>query len=904
MVNILILGPTGIMYNSMAIDVDDGSLLDWVDAPVQLYDGHGETNVAQTDLAYVSFDYDDIWLYVRWDVFDNLSYSPQVLYDMGINLTGNLTGTDNDWDIYVSAETDRIGGIPVLVNISIRDRVDNHIWNASDDGNMIEDGSIYFDPTPGLPPDNLSVEARFPLAQLGIPTGVIFGQFRSHPSTSVESVVKDRVPDTGYIILTIDHNPPGLNNLNDTPDPQENGGNVNITVDITDDLEIVTVWVNITYPDNSWINLSMNNGTGNQWFFDIIYQDLGIYTYFVWANDTHNWNSTGPGTFTIQDTDGPFFNNLTDTPDPQENGGLVDIRLDVTDDIAVGTVWINITYPDSTWSNVSMNPGTGDEWYFTSNYTDLGVYTYTIWANDISDNWDSITETFTIQDTDGPFFDNLIDAPDPQENGGQVDISVDVRDDIALDTVWINISYPDGSWTNVSMNPGAGDQWYFASNFDDLGPHPYTIWASDTSDNWDSITGTFSIQDTDGPDFGDPLDTPDPQENGDFVDISVDIVDDIDIDGVWIEIIFPDDSSINQSMDKGSGDEWYISINFDDLGIYTYTIRANDTSNNWNASIPGTFTIVDTDGPTIDNLTHTPDPQENGDNVNITVDIIDDIGIDTVWVNITYPDGSWTNVTMDKGSGDEWYFNTSYPGLGSYTYTIWTNDTSNNWVSKTGTGAITIEDTDGPSFDNIKDTPDPQEKGKKVNISVDVTDDIGVDEVWINITFPDGTWINDTMKKGIDDQWFYNKKYSKTGEYTYTIWANDTSGNWNNTEPEDFSIDMPKALYMMLFFFYWPILLILFTVVLVRKYAFGNRFIRDIHMISSELTDFYATHPEYLLDDAKKAEDTIFISLKTGIPPEEYMNAILRSDSALQINETTQNDVYENLQIIKKFIKS
>ena len=74
-------------------------------------------------------------------------------------------------------------------------------------------------------------------------------------------------------------------------------------------------------------------------------------------------------------------------------------------------------------------------------------------------------------------------------------------------------------------------------------------------------------------------------------------------------------------------------------------------------------------------------------------------------------------------------------------------------------------------------------------------------------------------------------------------------------------------------------------------------------MISSELTDFYATHPEYILDDAKKMEDTFFVSLKTGIPAEEYMNAILRSDGALQLDDKTQINIYENLRLIKKFIR-
>lgn len=806
------LDPIEIGRISAAIDVSDGTLLDWVDAPVQLSDSPEKKPVAQTDLAFVSFDYDDTWLYVRWDVYDNLSYSPQVLYDMGINLTGNLMGNDDDWDIYVSAETERVGGIPVLVNISIRDREDNHIWNASDDGNMTEDGTLYFDPTPGLPADNLSVEARFPLAFLGITSNIVFGQFRSHPSTSVESTVKDRVPDTGYIILFVDNIPPELSNLSDTPDPQENGGYVNITVDVKDDIGVENVQVNITYPNGNWVNVSMTQGTGDKWYYNTTYDDLGTYFYTVWANDTNNWNSTGPGDFTIQDTDGPIFDNLNDAPDPQENGGFVNITVDVTDDVNVDTVWINITYPDGSCANTSMDIGIGDEWYYNTAYDDLGIHSYTIWANDTSNNWNSIgPETFTIQDTDVPELSNVDDTPDPQENGGFVNITVDIIDDVGVNEVWVNITYPNGSQRNVSMN-------------------------------------------------------------------------------------------------RGEGDEWYLNITYDDLGIYSYTAWANDTSGNRNYIGPGNFTIQDTDAPELTDLDDSPDPQENDGFVNITVDVVDDVGVNEVWIEIGYPNGTWINVSMNRGIGDEWYLNAPYTDLGDYAYTVWASDTSNN-LNHTGLGSFIIQDTDGPELGDPDATPDPQDEGGPVNITVEVTDDVGTDEVWINITFPDGTWINVSMSQGTDGQWYYNDTFDDIGNYTYTIWAVDTSGNGNGTEPETFSIEPseppekpPKLLYMTLLLVYWPLLLILFAIALVRRYEAGNRFKRDIDSIAPALPHNYAMHPDNLANNITAIQDIITFSLKTGIPVEEYILATLDAGSVPQLEGVLPNPVNEDLRVIKRII--
>lgn len=701
----IVFGPVEMSRISVAIDVTDDSLLDWGGAPVQLFDPI-EMNPSppdMTNLAFVAFDFDDTWLYVRWDLYDNLSYKAGVLYDMGINFS--LIDPPS-WDIYVSAEIDLLGGLPVLANISIRDVDDNQIWNASDDGNMTEDGSLYLGPTPGLPLGNLSVEARFPLAYLGIPPGLIFGQFRSHSSPSVNSAVKDQVPDFGYIILAIDNIPPEFSNLDDSPDPQENGGYVNITVDVTDDIEVETVWVNITYPDGSF-------------------------------------------------------------------------------------------------SNVTMLPSTGDEYYLVTPYDDLGIYTYTIWANDTSDNWNSTSPaTFTIQDTDGPYLDNLNDVPDPQENGDYVNITVDVTDDFGVDEVWVVITYPDSSWTNVSMVKGTGDEWYFVATYDDL-------------------------------------------------------------------------------------------------GIHSYQVLGKDINNNWASEGPGTFTIQDTDGPTLDNPTVEPDPQENGDPVNISVDVIDDIGVDTVWINITYPDGSWTNVSMKTGEGDEWYLETIFDEPGTYSYKIWTNDTSDNWEAS-GTETFTIVDTDGPVFDNLKDDPDPQKNNKNVNITVDVTDDVGVDEVWIHITYPDGKSINVSMSTGPGDQWYYDKPFSEFGDYTYTVWASDTSGNWNSTEPEEFEIEPPLLLVFILMLFFWPLLLIIFTIALARRYGFVNRFKRDVVPIKSALADHYAKHPENLPDEDAKIRNIILMSSMTGIPLEECILTSLTPDKDFHMDAAFLERVGQDIRVMKE----
>jgi len=94
-----------------------------------------------------------------------------------------------------------------------------------------------------------------------------------------------------------------------------------------------------------------------------------------------------------------------------------------------------------------------------------------------------------------------------------------------------------------------------------------------------------------------------------------------------------------------------------------------------------------------------------------------------------------------------------------------------------------------PEIANVSAEPDPQEVGGFVNITCDVTDNVGVNVVKVNITYPDSTYHNETMLGG---SYYYNATYDQVGTYEYFIWANDTSGNANTSAIYHFEL---KRLY-------------------------------------------------------------------------------------------------------------
>ena len=86
---------------------------------------------------------------------------------------------------------------------------------------------------------------------------------------------------------------------------------------------------------------------------------------------------------------------------------------------------------------------------------------------------------------------------------------------------------------------------------------------------------------------------------------------------------------------------------------------------------------------------------------------------------------------------------------------------------------------------NVAAYPNPQHVGYYVNISCEVFDNIGVNIVKVNISYPDGSMVNVTMSGG---SYYYNATYTMLGTYHYFIWAEDVSGNSNSSFLHQFEI--------------------------------------------------------------------------------------------------------------------
>jgi hypothetical protein len=231
------------------------------------------------------------------------------------------------------------------------------------------------------------------------------------------------------------------------------------------------------------------------------------------------------------------------------------------------------------------------------------------------------------------------------------------------------------------------------------------------------------------------------------------------------------------------------------VGDVVYTVQVNDSSGNYVRGDEQSKSVTDNDNPSLSDVTATPSQQTIGGYVNISATVTDNIALGDIYLNITYPDDSVYNFSiLANNSGTTYYSNRTYTTMGTYTYFIWVDDSSDNSVTS-DTGTFLIGEQTSPQIADITNTTsDPLDTDPSygwVNISCQVTDNIGVNAVHINLTSPDGGTSNVSMTAGGSNTYYYNSTtaFSTYGNYSYYIWANDTSNN--DVDSSSYSFSMP-----------------------------------------------------------------------------------------------------------------
>ncbi len=195
-----------------------------------------------------------------------------------------------------------------------------------------------------------------------------------------------------YCRYTPDNTPPMITDIFDTPDTIGFGFNVSIDANVSDNASGVNiVKINITYPNNTTTNFTMNN-TGNI-TYEYNFSDtwlVGQYNYTIWTVDYagnsnsssgHSFNVSAQATLTIATLKDSYganeYINLTDPPVPSNNYYLVgrgetwNEYYDANSSrnvLEIFTSPVNYRDEDSNWNTIKCNISSIDNSHPAYNY--------------------------------------------------------------------------------------------------------------------------------------------------------------------------------------------------------------------------------------------------------------------------------------------------------------------------------------------------------------------------------------------------------------------------------------------------------------------------------------------------------------------------------------------------------
>jgi hypothetical protein len=219
--------------------------------------------------------------------------------------------------------------------------------------------------------------------------------------------------------------------------------------------------------------------------------------------------------------------------------------------------------------------------------------------------------------------------------------------------------------------------------------------------------------------------------------------------------------------------------------VVGWRIYANDSISNENVTSIVTFTVDNTPPTFTNNNTNVTGTIAKGTIILIYANWTDNVGLGYYWLwnnsgggagindtAIAFGSGTWSNITI----------NTANFPVGSFSASIYANDTSGN-QNVTGTITWAIDNTASTWSNNATSVANNTQyvPGRNYGFQINWTDNIAVSVVTLEVGTTNYTNSSGQVSK-TGDTYYYNLTDLATGTYTVKWYANDTSNNWNTSD--------------------------------------------------------------------------------------------------------------------------
>jgi hypothetical protein len=561
--------------------------------------------------------------------------------------------------------------------------------------------------------------------------------------------------------------------------------------------ELLTITLNATDSNNDTItyatNATFGNLSDNVFTWTTNSQDSGTY-YVEFEVSDGTLNDTETVTITVINDNRPDINCIADSPDPVLQGGTINITANVTDDQGVDSVWVQINGTNYSMQNMNdqqeqtltLQPGSeGKDAYIDSSngYTNYGTSTsiragHSSWRGLLEFDLSGLPANATITSAQvelyyyddytitgvgdleahlitrswtetGVSWNNYDGTNSWSSTGGDFDSTVE--DSVSIDDVygwygwditrlvegWYNGTYTnygviikDGTnlnmkifyssdYSNSDYHPKltinyttvtASDEWNYGYDTSSLfpGTYDYTVYANDTS-GFEAVpqTTNFTVEANEPP----ALSSIGPQSVNENETLTI-TLNATDPNG------YPITYGTNATFGNLADNIFTWTPGYDYSGTYYVEFNVSD----------GTLVDNEIVAITVDNTNRAPVLTAIGDQS------LNESETLTITLSATDPDGDaltyGTNATFGSIADNVFTWITAFEDSGTYYVKF---EVSDGTLSNTETVTITVVNDNNPEINSVADSPDPVLQGENINITANVTDDFGIDSVWVLI---------------------------------------------------------------------------------------------------------------------------------------------------------------------------
>lgn len=501
-----------------------------------------------------------------------------------------------------------------------------------------------------------------------------------------------------------------------------------------------------------------------------------------------------------------FYANWTPTSSIESDA--VEFNTTITDDTGVKNASVEYWFGNDgrhSMLALSRTSGNATNGSWARSYTVTGTIerlNYKFYAGDDYGNIAEDSQRFvTIQDIHQPKVEDVTRSMSGTATTGDLfAFWANVSDNIGIARVQVHYVAGTPTWLdkNVTMDPisvdSRGNGLYIlnVTTFtNSTASFMFNLIAYDTSNNVKLIRSQADVYDNDFPDFkADQSNVS--ATTGDEFNFVVDVEDNVAIEKVKVLWTYGAISPLNQTMKRlqvdKEGNGIYrlnVSLPSDFEGTMWYQFFVEDTSKMRNVSTRVDVEVFDNDAPVVG-----PDSSAavGEDRYDFQVNVTDNIGVDSVWVEYFFLGEASFNITMAPvsvdGGGNGTYGNVVVPipmdRQVYLDYVIGAIDLGGS------VGILEGEyenvDSERPFFGANGSMGEPI-KGKSIDVYIEADDNFGINEVHVEYWFGTGAPKNDTMTD-MGDTFAYTIHIPRdlTGDLFYKFLAVDMKGNWNSSQ--------------------------------------------------------------------------------------------------------------------------